>query len=66
MPSARARVVRGAGAAVGGLAVLDGGCCGSAPVDPGLHARLADLLARHDINEYAASVKVFAVTPPTT
>jgi SAM-dependent methyltransferase len=47
--------------AVGGLAVLDSGCCGSGPADRGLHARLADLLARHDINEYAASVKVFAV-----
>jgi hypothetical protein len=28
-----------------------------------LHARLADLLRRHDVNEYAASVRVFAVKP---
>ncbi len=28
-----------------------------------LHGRLADLLARYDVNEYAASVKVFALKP---
>jgi arsenite methyltransferase len=28
-----------------------------------LHARLSDLLARYDVNEYAASVKVYAVKP---
>ncbi|MDX1966086.1 MAG: arsenite methyltransferase [Planctomycetaceae bacterium] len=33
----------------------------SAP--PALHDRLADLLRRYDVNEYAASVKVFAVKP---
>lgn len=37
-------------------------CCGSgAPAD--VHAGLADLLARYDVNEYAASVRVFAVKP---
>ena len=39
-------------------------CCGgasSAEDDPGLHARLADLLSRYDVNHYAASVKVFAI-----
>lgn len=30
---------------------------------PDLLARLAELIRRHDINEYAASVKVFAVKP---
>ncbi len=52
------------------LAVVDEGCC-SAPVsvgpaavvDEALHARLADLLRRYDVNDYAASVKVFAVKP---
>lgn len=41
------------------------GCC-SAPVDvtsEALHKRLADLLQRYDVNEYAASVRVFAVKP---
>ncbi len=38
------------------LTVADG-CCG--PADAGLHARLAEMLARYDVNEYAASVKVF-------
>lgn len=48
----------------GSLTLLDAGCCGPIPAaDPGLHARLADLLSRHDINEYAASVKVLAVKP---
>jgi arsenite methyltransferase len=28
-----------------------------------LHARLSDLLARYDVNEFAASVKVYAVKP---
>ena len=53
-----------AGAAPGGLAVIDPGCCSpgdAAPADPTLHARLADLLSRHDINDYAMSVKVYAV-----
>ncbi|MFH5805468.1 arsenite methyltransferase [Alienimonas sp. DA493] len=51
-----------------GLAVLDSGCCSPAEqadanADPTLHARLAKLLAEHDINDYAASVKVYAVKP---
>jgi arsenite methyltransferase len=42
------------------------GCCTPAPKSDGddaLHARLAALLCRHDVNDYAASVKVFAVKP---
>jgi arsenite methyltransferase len=35
----------------------------AAVVDEELHARLADLLRRYDVNDYAASVKVFAVKP---
>ena len=49
-----------------GLAVVDSGCCSVGPaavVDEALHARLADLLRRYDVNDYAASVKVFAVKP---
>jgi arsenite methyltransferase len=47
-------------------AAADGGCCPVGPaavVDEALHARLADLLRRYDVNDYAASVKVFAVKP---
>jgi arsenite methyltransferase len=48
------------------------GCCGppaasELPVigerEPALHNRLAELLRRYDVNEFAASVKVFAVKP---
>jgi SAM-dependent methyltransferase len=48
------------------LAVVDTGCCSVGPaavVNEALHARLADLLKRYDVNDYAASVKVFAVKP---
>jgi SAM-dependent methyltransferase len=39
-------------------------CCGPASSTEGeLHGDLRDMLARHDVNEYAASVKVFAVKP---
>jgi hypothetical protein len=38
-----------------------GGCCSPAPTD--LHADLADLLGRYNVNEYAASVRVFALKP---
>jgi ubiquinone/menaquinone biosynthesis C-methylase UbiE len=45
-------------------------CCSSTPVaSPGqaardtLHARLLDLLSRYNVNDYAASVRVFAVKP---
>jgi SAM-dependent methyltransferase len=37
-------------------------CCGSAPSGGAdLHGRLADLLRRYDVNDFAASVRVFAV-----
>jgi SAM-dependent methyltransferase len=44
------------------------GCCGAGCVTDteaqgGVHAELADLLARFDVNRYAASVRVFAVKP---
>ncbi len=48
--------------ASGGLEVLDSGCCSSpSRSEPGIHEKLAQLMRRYDINEYAASVKVFAV-----
>ena len=49
-----------------GLSIVEEGCCSAGPagvVSGALHARLADLLARYDVNDYAASVKVFAVKP---
>lgn len=37
-------------------------CCGSAPKDESaFHERLGDLLKRHNVNDYAASVKVYAL-----
>jgi arsenite methyltransferase len=41
------------------------GCCGSETraSEPSLHERLKDLLKRYNVNDYAASVKVFAVKP---
>jgi len=52
--------------AASGLVIVDGGGCTPGPaavVDEALHARLTDLLKRYDVNEYAASVKVFALRP---
>ncbi|MSR59681.1 MAG: arsenite methyltransferase [Planctomycetaceae bacterium] len=50
----------------GGLTIADDGCCpppGTPSTDDTLHARLADLLTRYDVNDYATSVRVFAVKP---
>lgn len=44
------------------LALIETGCCGTAP-DQSLHARISELLQRYNVNDYAASVKVFAVKP---
>lgn len=57
-----------ASAASGALTIVETGCCSpssssSATSDPGLHERLAELLRQYDVNDYAASVKVFAVKP---
>jgi hypothetical protein len=39
-------------------------CCSSTPSgDADLHRRLADLFRRYNINDYAASVRVYAVKP---
>lgn len=44
------------------LKVVEAACCGAAPAGGSeVHGRLADLLKRYDVNEFAASVKVFAV-----
>jgi arsenite methyltransferase len=44
------------------LPVADSGCCSPKTPDS-VHGGLANLLSRYDVNEYAASVKVFAVKP---
>lgn len=44
----------------------DSGCCGGSTTpatDATLHNRLAELLRTYDVNDYAASVRVFAVKP---
>ncbi len=39
------------------------GCCTAPSADDGLHRRLAELLTRYNVNDYAASVRVFALKP---
>jgi ubiquinone/menaquinone biosynthesis C-methylase UbiE len=39
------------------------GCCSAPPSEDGLHHRLADLLSLYNVNDYAASVRVFALKP---
>jgi 2-polyprenyl-3-methyl-5-hydroxy-6-metoxy-1,4-benzoquinol methylase len=45
------------------LPVAEADCCSTTASDDGLHRRLVELLRRYDVNEYAASVRVFAVKP---
>jgi hypothetical protein len=43
---------------------MDGeSCCSQAAPDPTLHAELAELLSKYDVNAAAASVKVYAIKP---
>lgn len=45
------------------LPVAESGCCSAQPSDDGLHRRLLELLRQYNVNDYAASVRVFAVKP---
>jgi arsenite methyltransferase len=46
------------------LTLAKTGCCsGDAATDPTVHSGLAELLKRHDVNDYAASVKIYAMKP---
>jgi SAM-dependent methyltransferase len=45
-----------------GLTVI-GGSCSPGPATNDVHGGLAELLKRYDVNEYAASVQVYAVKP---
>lgn len=52
------------GSSSNSLPALDSGCCTPAPANNAeteLHADLSELLRRYNVNDYAASVKVFAV-----
>ena len=46
--------------------ITSSGCCAPEPASAGeseMHEQLAELLRRYNVNDYAASVKVFAVKP---
>jgi SAM-dependent methyltransferase len=43
------------------LSVVESACCAAPADNDNLHRRLADLLSRYNVNDYAASVRVFAV-----
>ncbi len=45
------------------LPMMEIGCCSPQPSSADLHARLAELLRQYDVNEFAASVRVFALKP---
>ncbi len=75
-PGMAASAERGSGTRIGStpaaagapssLSIVSQGCCDPAvqpPQGESLHARLAELLERYDVNEYAASVRVYAVKP---
>lgn len=44
-----------------GLPMAQSSCCSSQAAQDDLHSRLTDLLKRYDVNDYAASVKVYAL-----
>ncbi len=44
-------------------AMGESSCCGPVPGEDSLHADLAQLLASYDVNQAAASIKVFALKP---
>ena len=46
-----------------GLPIVEVGCCSTPNAQDTLHEQLLALLARYDVNEFAASVRVFAVKP---
>eukprot|EP00456_Euglypha_rotunda_P030806 TRINITY_DN23_c0_g1_i1.p1 TRINITY_DN23_c0_g1~~TRINITY_DN23_c0_g1_i1.p1 ORF type:complete len:296 (-),score=62.10 TRINITY_DN23_c0_g1_i1:1849-2736(-) len=46
--------------------VVEAGCCSAPKSEDTLHARLLDLLTRYNVNDYAASVRVFALKPHGT
>ncbi len=49
--------------AASALPATTSGCCTAVTEEASFHERLGDLLQRYNVNDYAASVKVFAVKP---
>jgi DNA-binding transcriptional ArsR family regulator len=49
--------------AASSLKVVETACCSTPQTEDTLHAPLLDLLTRYNVNDYAASVRVFAVKP---
>ena len=50
--------------AASSLSVVETSCCSTTkPAEDTLHARLLDLLTRYNVNDFAASVRVFALKP---
>jgi hypothetical protein len=47
-------------------AIGEASCCSPASDTPTLHEELSDLLSKYDVNEAAASVKVYAIKPQST
>jgi arsenite methyltransferase len=47
----------------GGPSEVSASCCGSEPQSQSVHEGLRDVLSRYNVNDYAASVRVFAVKP---
>lgn len=45
------------------LPLMSSSCCSAPATQAELHQQLAELLRRYDVNDYAASVRVFAVKP---
>jgi len=45
------------------LPLASSGCCGGEPKDLSIHEGLAETFKKIDVNEYAASVRVYAVKP---
>lgn len=56
---------RGMSLLVSEESATDSGCCAPSPavVDPRYHTSLKALLEQYDVNDYAASVRVFAIQP---
>jgi len=45
------------------LKIKESPCCGGPAKEGGVHEHLKDLFSRYNVNDYAASVKVFAIKP---
>lgn len=50
-------------ASLAGLPIVEAACSPAQAERQDLHKRLAELLARYNVNDYASSVRVYAVTP---